>query len=137
MYLVNECNTSIRLIETGEKLTYIRWDSKRDRYVHRLLGSEILKRLIASKKKNGSTDPVCADLMECGYRPTIINRDLNGRLIIRYKGWCVVNGFEIPSYMKRQKSEDKSLIRKSMQVQRKVIVRPKTSKNERIQKQQN
>jgi hypothetical protein len=128
LYLVNEYNTSARLIETGEKLTYIRWDSKRDRYVHRLLGSEILKRSIASKKKNGLNDPVCADLMECGYRPTIINRDLNGSLNIRYKGWCIINGFEIPSYMKRQKSIE------NRQVQRKVIVRPKASKNERIQK---
>jgi hypothetical protein len=53
-----------------------------------------------------SKDPFIVELMECGYRPTIIHRDLNGSLNIRYKGWCIVNGFEIPEYMKRSKQEE-------------------------------
>jgi hypothetical protein len=53
-----------------------------------------------------SKDPFIVYHMECGYRPTIIHRDLNGSLNIRYKGWCIVNGFEIPEYMKRSKQEE-------------------------------
>ena len=52
-----------------------------------------------------SKDPFLVDLMECGYRPTFIHRDLNGSLNIRLKGWCVINGFDIPVYMKRSTND--------------------------------
>jgi hypothetical protein len=105
LYLVNEYNTSCKLYETGEELAKIRKD-KDGRYVHRLLGSKILKRSIARENMGLSKDPFIVYHMECGYRPTIIHRDLNGSLNIRYKGWCIVNGFEIPEYMKRSKQEE-------------------------------
>jgi hypothetical protein len=49
------------------------------------------------------------DLLECGYRPTIINRDLNGSLNIRNRGWHVINGLEIPYYLKYQRKADKNV----------------------------
>ena len=100
LYLVNEHLTSARLYETGEELENIR-KNKKGRYVHKLLGSKILKRSIARENMGLSRDPFLVDLMECGYRPTFIHRDLNGSLNIRLKGWCVINGFDMPDYMKR------------------------------------
>ena len=34
--------------------------------------------------------------------PTIMNRDLNGSLNIRLKGYCIIHGLPIPSYMDRK-----------------------------------
>jgi hypothetical protein len=49
------------------------------------------------------------DLLDCGYRPTIINRDLNGSLNIRNRGWHVINGLEIPYYLKYQQRTNKKV----------------------------
>jgi len=123
LYLVNEYLTSARLYETGEELSYIR-KNRDGRYVHRLLGSKILKRSIARENMGLSKDPLLVDLMECGYRPTFINRDLNGSLNIRLKGWCVINGFDTPAYMKRSTNDsiectDKCATKRTLRVTKK------------------
>lgn len=77
-----------------------------------------------------SRDPVLVDLMECGYCPTFINRDLNGSLNIRLKGWCVINGFDTPAYMKRSTNDsikcttDRTILGKT----RRVTKKPKQEK---------
>lgn len=97
LYLVNEFRTSIRLYNTGEKLEYIRWDNKRNRQVHRLLGSKIYK-----SGKMDETNELISDLMrDTSYRPTIINRDLNGSLNIRLKGLMKIMGCDKPYYLER------------------------------------
>jgi hypothetical protein len=100
--LVQEYNTSKKLYGTGEDLVNFKWDDKRDKYVHRLLGSKILKGCKYHK-------PLLDDLIENGYRPTIINRDLNGSLNIRDRGWHIINGLEIPYYLKYIRKADKKV----------------------------
>jgi hypothetical protein len=82
--LVQEYNTSKRLFNSGEELVNFKWGKKRNKYVHRLLGSKILKS--RDNEKKTIYKPLMDDLLDCGYRPTIINRDLNGSLNIRNRG---------------------------------------------------
>lgn len=105
--LVQEYNTSKRLFNSGEELANFKWDKKRNKYVHRLLGSSILKS--RDNEKKAIYKPLMDDLLDCGYRPTIINRDLNGSLNIRNRGWHVINGLEIPYYLKYQQKTDKKV----------------------------
>jgi hypothetical protein len=130
LYLVNEYNTSCRLYESGEELTYVRWDNKLDRYVHRLLGSKILKQFTVSKNMNMS-HPFIQDLIECGERPTIIHRDLNGSLNIRQKGWCAIYGVDIPDYLKRSKADNEDCDKPAKQNQ-KIIVKPEIFRSKRM-----
>ena len=90
VYLVDEFRTSCRLYEKGEELINVRG-------CHSLLGSKILK----DKMKERHPNAFIRELMEKGYRPTIINRDLNGCLNIRLKAKHILMGIEEPSYMKR------------------------------------
>ena len=97
LYLVNEFRTSIRSCETGEELKKIRYNPKRKEKCHRLLGSKIYK----SGDMN-ETNLLVKDLMKCtGYRPIIIQRDLNGCINIRFKGWSIIFGLGTPYYLKR------------------------------------
>ena len=90
LYLVDEYRTSKRLYRTGEELINIRGK-------HNLLGSEIL-----NKSKYMKEAPVfIKEMIKMGYRPTIINRDLNGSLNIRIKGEFILNGLRPPSYLRR------------------------------------
>jgi hypothetical protein len=99
VYLVDEHKTSCRLYETGEELIKIR-------KCHTLLGSKILTgRMDMANPKNGG-DKLIKEMMECGYRPTVINRDLNGSLNIRLKGWLIINGLQEMKYMKYKNNAD-------------------------------
>jgi hypothetical protein len=93
--------------ETGEELVNFKWDKKRNKYVHRLLGSKILKS--KDNKNMNKTGTFIKELLDMGHRPTIINRDLNGSLNIRYRGWHVIHGLEIPSYLKYTRNADKKV----------------------------
>jgi hypothetical protein len=105
--LVQEYNTSKRLFNSGEELVNFKWDKKRNKYVHRLLGSMILKS--RDNEKKSIYKPLMDDLLNGGYRPTIINRDLNGSLNIRDRGWHVIYGLVIPYYLKYQRKADKKV----------------------------
>jgi hypothetical protein len=85
--LVHEYNTSKKGYKTGEDMVNFKWDDKRKKYVHRLLGSKILKS--ADKKIMDKTNPLMKDLLKAGYLPTIINRDLNGSLNIRHRYFII------------------------------------------------
>jgi hypothetical protein len=91
VYLVDEYRTSCRLYETGEELINVRG-------CHSLLGSKILK----SRMTENKPDVFIKDMIKCGYRPTIINRDLNGSLNIRIKGWCILHNVREPEYTARK-----------------------------------
>ena len=99
LYLVDEFKTSCRLYETGEELVKIR-------NKHELLGSKIYNNVQDMNK----TDKKLKEMMkETGYRPTIINRDVNGSLNIRLKALYILWGEVAPEYMrrgKRTKEED-------------------------------
>ncbi len=90
VYLVDEFRTSCRLYGDGEELINVR-------NCHALLGSKILHNKMGVNKP----DNFMKDLIKSGYRPTIINRDLNGSLNIRLKGWCILNNIKEPKYMDR------------------------------------
>jgi hypothetical protein len=47
-------------------------------------------------------DAFIRDMIKCGYRPTIINRDLNGSLNISSKGWSILYNMREPEYMARK-----------------------------------
>ena len=113
-------------------IAYNKRNCKNGKYVHRLLGSKILKRSIAREEMGLSRDPFLVDLMENGYRPTFIHRDLNGSLNIWYKGWCVINRFSIPEYLKRPKKEETDVVPKTRTIKRaSVSAVPKTRKVKR------
>jgi hypothetical protein len=79
-------------------------------YIRYILSKIHFGRSLARENMGLSKDPFIIELMECGYHPTIIHGDLNGSLNIRYKAWCIVNGFEIPEYMKRSKQQEPEMV---------------------------
>ena len=91
VYLVDEFRTSCRLYESGEELINVRG-------CHALLGSKILK----SKMSTDKPGPFMKEMIKLGYRPTIINRDLNASLNIRLKGWHILSNLKEPKYLDRQ-----------------------------------
>ena len=135
LYLVQEYNTSKCLYETGEELVNFKWDKKRNKYVHRLLGSKILKS--QDSKYMNTAPPFIKELIEIGYKPTIINRDLNGSLNIRYRGWHVINGLEIPEYFKYKRNANK----KMKKIEKEIIITinnlPQKSKQIKVVKRRN
>lgn len=84
--------TSCRLYEDGKELVNVR-------DCHALLGDNILKEKLRASNK---ADEFTKELIESGYKPTIINRDLNGSLNIRLKGMSILNGWRVPNYMNRK-----------------------------------
>ena len=42
------------------------------------------------------------EMIKLGYRPTIINRDLNASLNIRLKGWHILSNIKEPKYLDSQ-----------------------------------
>ena len=102
LYLVDEYNTSKKLYETGEELVKFRKD-KEDKTVHRVLTTALIKELSEQKFIHTSHPPsFIKDLIETTpYRATIINRDLNGSLNIRWKGICQLYDFALPDYLSR------------------------------------
>ena len=119
VYLVDEFRTSCRLYEDGEELVNVR-------NCHSLLGSKILHNRLGINKNN-KPDPFMKDMIKAGYRPTIINRDLNGSLNIRLKGLHLILGLPEPEYMTRQIKEPikpKLLVKgKTATTKRKVVKR--------------
>ena len=98
LLLVDEFGTSKYHCESGSELSHCKWDERHSKYVHRLLGFKILT--------NGKKvyDTVIKDMNECGYKVSIINRDLNGSLNIRNKGWCQLHDVDVPTYLDRSKN---------------------------------
>ncbi len=104
LYLVDEYNTSKCLYESGEELVKFRKD-KNGKPVHRVLTTALIKELSERNYVHTShPDSFIKDLIETTiYRPTIINRDLNGSLNIRSKGMYNILGLDEPVYMCRSK----------------------------------
>lgn len=53
-------------------------------------------------------DKFIRDLMKVGYKPTIINRDVNGSLNIRLKGMRILENLRDPEYMARKTYVDQN-----------------------------
>ena len=103
MYLVDEYNTSKRLIGKGDELFKFRKD-KSGNSVHRVLTTALIKEYSERKFQIMShPNKLIRDLIECGEYPIIINRDLNGSLNIRWKGMMIIFGLPEPDYMNRSK----------------------------------
>ena len=130
LYLVHEYNTSRRLYGTGEELINFKRDIKRNKYVHRLLGSEILKSV--DKKGVNYYKPLLDDLSDARYRPTIINRDLNGSLNISDKGSHIINGFDIPLYFKFRRKVDKKVKKMEKELLITINNLPKISQQKKV-----
>ena len=107
IYLVDEYNTSCKLYQTGEDLINIRG-------CHTLLGSKSLKTSLGMAKcdkkstdgediieesEDDVNDNIDEENQDNSQRVTIINRDLNGALNIRLKGWSIINDQQVPDYM--------------------------------------
>lgn len=102
LYLVDECNTSKYLYESGEELVKFR-TGKDGKIVHRVLTTALIKGLSErSYRSTSHPHPFIKDLIEnANYRAPIINRDLNGSLNIRLKGLRHIYDLPEPEYMKR------------------------------------
>ena len=111
LYLVNEFRTSCKLIETGEDLVKFRKSKSSGNYVHRLLGSKSLQ----LEREMNEVD-LKLSRKNINGRPTIINRDLNGALNIRYKGLCYLKGEELPEYFTRTVKENPSTKRLDIEI---------------------
>ena len=104
----------IREKETKEK----REERKQASYVHRLLGSTILKSK-DSKDGNRAGPLTKALYKESGYIPIIIHRDNNGSSNIQIKGKCTIftGKDSIPEYLKRpvkvKDKEDKAELKEN------------------------
>jgi len=93
--LVDEYNSSRRLYKTGEMLVnFIK--NKKGQWVHRVLGSERLK-----LEKTMSAENLKISRQNKDGRPTIINRDINAYQNHGYRARCILEGKELPDYMKR------------------------------------
>ena len=100
VFLVNEAYTSCKHYQTGKDLVNIRRDPKREnRRPHRLLGELKFQKYFDADK--GSESPYVESLLAKQEYPVIMNRDLNGSLNILYKGRCIIQGNDIPWYLKR------------------------------------
>ena len=109
LYLVDEFRTSIRLYKSGEELSKFRKD-KKGKLVHRLLRNAVYNDLKEPQTSLSRPPQFIQTMMNIGHMPTIINRDLNGSLNIRYKGLHQIYGAPCPWYMDRSNvtSEKKS-----------------------------
>jgi len=100
LYLVDEYNTSKYLYQTGEELEKFR---KRESPRPYKKGSiRLVHGLLRVKSKTGIPSTDC----EISTKTTLINRDLNGALEIRLKGYNTINNIPIPSYLLRTKTKD-------------------------------
>ena len=101
LLLVDEYNTSKRLTGSGEELVKFRKDKSGD-YIHRVLTTALMKEHTeCTFKTKSQPDQFTRDLIESGYKPPIINRDLNGSLNIRLKGMRIFMGLTEPEYLSR------------------------------------
>lgn len=100
LFLVDEFRTSIRLYKSGEELEKFRRDKKGQK-VHRLLRNAIYKDFKEPQTTESHPPPFAREMIDIGYIPTIINRDLNGSLNIRYKGMHQIHDLPVPWYMDR------------------------------------
>jgi hypothetical protein len=115
LLLVDEYNTSKRLTGSGEELVKFRKDKSGD-YIHRVLTTALIKEHTECTFITRShPDQFTRDLIDWGYKPTIINRDLNGSMNIRLKGMQIFLGLDEPEYLSRKgkskstKTEKKSI----------------------------
>jgi hypothetical protein len=126
LLLVDEYNTSKRLTGSGEELVKFRKD-KSGNYIHRVLTTALIKE--HTECTFGTTshpDQFTRDLIDSGYKPAIINRDLNGSMNIRLKGMHIFLGLDEPEYLSRKgKSRSKKAEKESIDA---VIEIPKINK---------
>jgi hypothetical protein len=112
--LVDEYNTSCRLYESGAELVKFRLKKTKEineiketkkykNYVHTILGEKLLNNC---EPVNGQPSGLLKNMIGFGVRPTIINRDLNGSLNIRLKGFNTIHDIPIPAYFDRNKTKD-------------------------------
>ena len=119
LLLVDEYNTSKRLTDSGQELVKFRKD-KSGNFIHRVLTTALIKEHTECTFKTTShPDKFTRYLIESGYKPTIINRDLNGSMNIRLKGMHIFLGLDEPEYLLRK---SKSKLKKIERVQIDTII---------------